>query len=106
MVKFLRVRNVLYEGPSLFNSPCFHISAIDIDSFVFRDFIIHVDINAQKKLLSDNGYFDFSLGIPTFPLNTDGIDPSGTNVLIRNISVTNFDDAVAVKPANRGYKIA
>jgi polygalacturonase len=39
-------------------------------------------------------------------LNTDGIDPSGTNVYIRNVTITNFDDAVAVKPANRGYKVA
>ena len=39
-------------------------------------------------------------------MNTDGIDPSGTNVYIRNVTITNFDDAVAVKPANRGYKVA
>lgn len=37
-------------------------------------------------------------GLPTFPLNTDGIDPAGVNVLITNCSITNFDDAVAVKP--------
>eukprot|EP00959_Pyramimonas_sp_CCMP1952_P005365 113185-Pyramimonas_sp.AAC.2 len=35
---------------------------------------------------------------PTFPLNTDGIDPAGRDIHIYNISVTNFDDAVAVKP--------
>ena len=35
---------------------------------------------------------------PTMPLNTDGIDASGTNVLIENVNITNFDDAVAVKP--------
>lgn len=39
--------------------------------------------------------------IPTFPLNTDGIDPSGTNILIQNVTITNYDDAVAVKPANK-----
>jgi polygalacturonase len=42
----------------------------------------------------------------TFPLNTDGIDPAGTNVNIYNVKITNFDDAVAVKPANKSYKIA
>jgi len=41
-------------------------------------------------------------GIPTFPLNTDGIDPRGANVLIENVYIENFDDAVAVKPANQG----
>ena len=43
-----------------------------------------------------------ALGIPTFPLNTDGIDPSGKNVLIENVTITNFDDAVAVKPSSAG----
>lgn len=42
----------------------------------------------------------------TFPLNTDGIDPAGTNVNIYNVVITNFDDAVAVKPSNRGGQIA
>lgn len=31
-------------------------------------------------------------------MNTDGIDPSGRNFYIGNITVLNFDDAVAVKP--------
>lgn len=43
-----------------------------------------------------------ALGVPTFPLNTDGIDPRGKNVLIENVNITNFDDAVAVKPCNQG----
>lgn len=42
------------------------------------------------------------LGVPTFPLNTDGIDPSGKNVLIEDVSITCFDDAVAVKPSSKG----
>ena len=33
-----------------------------------------------------------------FPLNTDGIDPSGRNILIQNITCENYDDVVAVKP--------
>mmetsp|Transcript_9646 Transcript_9646/g.6914 ORF Transcript_9646/g.6914 Transcript_9646/m.6914 type:complete len:132 (-) Transcript_9646:485-880(-) len=40
--------------------------------------------------------------MPTFPLNTDGIDPAGKNVTIRNVKITNFDDAVAVKPIHAG----
>jgi polygalacturonase len=46
------------------------------------------------------------LSWPIFPLNTDGIDPSGSNVTIRNLNITNFDDAVAVKPCSKGCKIA
>ena len=32
------------------------------------------------------------------PLNTDGIDPSATNILIQNVTINNYDDTVAVKP--------
>lgn len=46
------------------------------------------------------------LSWPTMPLNTDGIDPYGSNVTIENVNITNYDDAVAVKPSNKGYKIA
>lgn len=41
---------------------------------------------------------------PIFPLNTDGIDPSGVNILIRNLTYIGYDDAVAVKPSNSGSK--
>jgi len=34
----------------------------------------------------------------TFPLNTDGIDIAGSNILIERVNITNFDDAVAIKP--------
>eukprot|EP01098_Paradermamoeba_levis_P006122 TRINITY_DN2541_c0_g1_i1.p1 TRINITY_DN2541_c0_g1~~TRINITY_DN2541_c0_g1_i1.p1 ORF type:complete len:556 (+),score=189.58 TRINITY_DN2541_c0_g1_i1:98-1669(+) len=44
--------------------------------------------------------------IPTFPLNTDGIDPAGSNVLIEDVIIQNFDDAVAVKPLNSRAKSA
>lgn len=57
----------------------------------------------MAKLL---GIFDSELNIPTFPLNTDGIDPSGANVYIKNVKITSFDDAVAVKPARGSNKIA
>ena len=41
-----------------------------------------------------------------FPLNTDGIDPSGSNILIERVNITNFDDAVAVKPVYGNGTIA
>ena len=39
-------------------------------------------------------------GIPMFPLNTDGIDVKGQNITVRNCTVTNFDDAVCLKPTD------
>lgn len=41
---------------------------------------------------------DLHQGFPMVPINTDGIDPNGKDFYIRNISIENFDDAVAVKP--------
>ena len=35
-------------------------------------------------------------------MNTDGIDPFGTNVIIRNVNITCYDDAVAIKPSYTG----
>lgn len=43
---------------------------------------------------------------PTMPLNTDGIDPAGSNVTIRNVKITNWDDAVAVKPSQNTSLVA
>ena len=35
-----------------------------------------------------------------FPFNTDGIDPSGGNMHIYNLTVHNFDDVVVPKPSH------
>ena len=78
-----------------------------MDGVYFHDFEIYVDIWGQLEI---NKFFDHTLGrfgkIPTFPLNTDGIDPSGKNILIERVKITNFDDAVAVKPMDKNGKIA
>ena len=37
---------------------------------------------------------------PTFPLNTDGIDIGGSNVLIENNKIKNYDDSVVPKPSH------
>jgi polygalacturonase len=37
------------------------------------------------------------LEIPTFPLNTDGIDIAGKHILVENCWVRNYDDAVCAK---------
>lgn len=106
LLRMDRVRNVRIEGIYWTNSPMYHMFLMDIDNFYIANFEIYVDIFEQKKLAQKFGNFDYKLNIPTFPLNTDGIDPSGTNIVIRNVTITNFDDAVAVKPADRSGKIA
>ena len=68
--------------------------------FQVRNVTIYVDVEGQKELLQRGNLYNVALDIPTFPLNTDGIDPSGVDVLIEDITIQNFDDAVAVKPMN------
>ena len=103
LVFFDNCVDVLVENLTMRNSPSFHLVAHQNKNFTARNIYIWVDINAQKELAtkafgtssSDSGW-----KVPMFPFNTDGIDPSGQNILIQNITVENYDDAVAVKPGN------
>lgn len=57
-------------------------------------------LNTGVDLISKN------MTLPMFPLNTDGVDPHGTNILIERLNITNFDDAVAIKGCHNEYTIA
>jgi polygalacturonase len=98
-----RCVNVEFTGIKWQNSPQYHFYVTDIDNFTFHDFEIWVDIWDQKALFD---LFGHNVYLPIFPLNTDGIDPAGSNVHIYNMKITNFDDAVAVKPAHNTNVIA
>ena len=63
-----------------------------------------VDVTRQKSLLMKHRKWHLGLSIPTFPLNTDGIDPQAKNVLIEDSFIQSFDDSVAVKPCHGGYR--
>jgi polygalacturonase len=75
-----------------------------------HDFEIYVDIVGQLELqrlfasrtLTNMLSFSDGINLPIFPLNTDGIDPTGYNMTFRNIKITNFDDAIVAKPGNKG----
>lgn len=54
-----------------------------------------------RNVIGPQPAYHLGINLPTFPLNTDGIDPWGSNVLIENVKVRNFDDAIAVKPCNK-----
>ena len=98
LVVFDNCVDVEVENLTMLNSPRFHLVAHHIKNFLVRNVIIWVDVTAQQQLL--NSSHSSSWKIPMFPFNTDGIDPSGQNILIQNITVENYDDAVAVKPGN------
>ena len=82
-------------GLTMKNSPRFHMWIKDLIDVHVHHFEIDVDLTSQKKLLHR---------IPTFPLNTDGIDPAATNVHIHDFKIKNYDDAIAVKSCRQDYK--
>ena len=82
----------------------------EVDGLHLHDFEIHVDIWGQleiDKLLQGTEHAvdsdKLSIRAPFYPFNTDGIDPSGRNILIERVNITNFDDAVAIKPTYYGH---
>ena len=109
-----RGTNLEFTGVRWINSPFYHMWVSDFDGAHFHDFEIYVDAKGQleldKLLLGDSGAsFMSGLGgktLPTYPLNTDGIDPSGKNALIERVNITNYDDAVAVKPMSQHGQFA
>mmetsp|Transcript_17902 Transcript_17902/g.34219 ORF Transcript_17902/g.34219 Transcript_17902/m.34219 type:complete len:525 (-) Transcript_17902:197-1771(-) len=92
-------RDILIENIRFFNSPMYHIKLSDVEGVEIRGISIDVDTTRQTEMLSERGLWNAADKIPIFPLNTDGIDPDGRNIWIHNITVTNFDDVVAVKPS-------
>ena len=89
LIDILTLKDTLIEGITVRNSPQYHLNFEDALNLTIRNVIIHVDINSNDSIIDI---------LPTFPLNTDGIDISGRDIYIKNLTVQNFDDAVAVKP--------
>ena len=102
MVVMLNCTNVTVESLRVYNSPRYHFYLRNMTNLIVRDIYIWVNVSAQKDLLEQKRAIRVSSSspwkIPMFPFNTDGIDPSGRNILIHNITVENYDDVVAVKP--------
>ena len=110
LISIERGRNLEFSGVRWINSPSFHLELKDVDGVHIHDMEIHVDMKGQleisKLLLGEEGFIDGDgITLPMFPFNTDGIDTHARNMLIERVNVTNFDDAVAVKPCHSGYSI-
>eukprot|EP00621_Florenciella_sp_RCC1693_P002210 CAMPEP_0182537230 /NCGR_PEP_ID=MMETSP1323-20130603/21562_1 /TAXON_ID=236787 /ORGANISM="Florenciella parvula, Strain RCC1693" /LENGTH=364 /DNA_ID=CAMNT_0024747579 /DNA_START=12 /DNA_END=1106 /DNA_ORIENTATION=- len=75
------------------------IEALDLAS-LSDDEITLLEDEVLALLDSYGGFNDLKDGSLTFPLNTDGFDVAGTNVVIRNVTIRNFDDAVAIKSSD------
>lgn len=95
-------KNIVVEDIEFRNSPSYHLYIERSRDILIRYVKVRVDIDEQRKLIEHHG--GFWKGVPIFPLNTDGIDVSGINVLIHDCDIENFDDAIAVKAMHGGYK--
>ena len=73
------------------NGPRFHLYLYDLLHATIQDLVIHVDYTNDRAFLHN---------LPTFPLNTDGVDIAGQDIYFRNLTIQNFDDAIAVKPTH------
>lgn len=94
MINVHESQNIKFTNLRFENSPRYHLRLDDIDGIMIDNITIFVDPMSPKGL---------NHHIPIFPLNTDGIDPSATNVIIRNSNITCFDDAIAIKPCHGNY---
>ena len=101
--------NIEVTGVRWINSPFFHMHIQDFENGYFHDFEIWVDAKGQLELdrlllgeQSTNLAFPH-LTLPTYPLNTDGIDPAGRNILIERVNITSYDDAVALKGSKNNW---
>ncbi|KAJ8612227.1 hypothetical protein CTAYLR_002929 [Chrysophaeum taylorii] len=119
LVELDNCEDLVVRDIALLDAPRFHVylGATTRRAHVSGISIL-VDWRKQRRLLIDaakrrNGlawaivhawtaYFKpwwWSFPLPMFPFNTDGIDVAGTDVLIENVVVSNWDDIVAVKPS-------
>jgi polygalacturonase len=89
MFVFHQCKDLLVQNLYVINSPQFHFYPWDVANVLFKNVSVVVDA-VQRDL-------------PVFPLNTDGIDPSGTNITIEDCYIQNYDDAVAVKVSSSHF---
>lgn len=90
MFEIATSKDTLIEGVTFRNAPQYHMTFRDALNMTVRNLVVFVE--ADDK--------DGDLKLPTFPLNTDGIDISGKDIYFTNLTFQNFDDAVAVKPTH------
>lgn len=85
------------------NSPQFHLKMDRCYYAKLHDIKIQVNTTAQIDI-----YKRFYLEgfLPLFPLNTDGIDPHGSDYHIYNIHSQNYDDVVVPKPGTKADKLS
>jgi polygalacturonase len=93
LLEILTSKDTLIDGITFRNAPRFHLNLMDQLNLTVQNVLIQVNTTDPNVPILDQ--------IPTFPLNTDGIDIRGKNIIFRNLTIENFDDAIAVKPTHQ-----
>ncbi|KAJ1447448.1 pectin lyase fold/virulence factor [Pelagophyceae sp. CCMP2097] len=84
------------SGLALLDSPRFNVYLGSYTrTAVVRGVTILTDWEAQAALHTQARMRN----LPMFPFNTDGIDLAGSDVLIEDCVISNWDDVIAVKPS-------
>jgi hypothetical protein len=94
LVQFLYAVDVVISGLHFIDSPRFSIYFKDARDIVVRDATIFVNSSIVRAWNPDS---------KMYPLNTDGIDISAVNVTVYNTAITNYDDAIVVKPCRHNW---
>ena len=97
LIRLERSRYIKIHDITMKNSAQFHLKMDECYDAELYNIAILVNTIAQINLLKK---FSIEGVIPLFPLNTDGIDPSGARMHIYNLTVQNFDDVVVPKPSH------
>lgn len=98
------------------DSPQYHFLTADSADFLWKNFTVKVDVNQQSEMALRAGHKPFALpraaededgvqwSLPTFPLNTDGVDPSATNVIIEDFYIENYGAFLREADAGAGHE--
>lgn len=97
------------------NGPFWNVVIDDCENGYIHDVKVEVNVIGQMQLalLVSNttqlslfekifirAFDRLDISLPTFPLNTDGIDIVAKNFTVRRVQMVNYDDAVVPKPGN------
>lgn len=98
-IKDLTIYNITFKNPGSWTT-----NFVDVLNVHIYDVDIFVDTMAQKQLAIKHNMWDNDFDFPKYPLYTDGMDIRGKNVLVENLRIQGFDDAVAIKPMQWGNR--
>lgn len=95
MLEFQESTGISIEQVKLFNSPAWSVNFVDCANVLIHDITIFIDSEVTR--LGNRTSV-------TYALNTDGIDIAAENVTVYNTNITNYDDAIVVKPCRSSWK--